>query len=1829
VTITELPTATISYLGTPFCNTVSIPQPVTLSGTAAYTGGTYSSTTGLTLDASTGEITPSTSTAGTYTVTYTVPASAGCGTVTATTQVTITELPTATISYLGTPFCNTVSTPQPVTLSGTAAYTGGTYSSDPALTLDASTGEITPSTSIAGSYTVTYTVPASAGCGTVTATTQVTITELPTATISYLGTPFCTSLTAPQSVTLSGTAAYTGGTYSSTTGLTLDDSTGEITPSTSTAGTYTVTYTIPASAGCGIVTATTQVTITELPTATISYLGTPFCNTVSTPQPVTLSGTATYTGGTYSSDPALTLDASTGEITPSTSTAGSYTVTYTVPASAGCGTVTATTQVTITELPTATISYLGTSFCTSLTAPQSVTLSGTAAYTGGTYSSTTGLTLDASTGEITPSTSTAGTYTVTYTIPASGGCSSVDVTTSVTITEVPTATISYAGNPFCITVSTPQAVTLNGTGAYTGGTYGSDPLLSLDPLTGSITPSLSSAGTYTVTYTIPASGGCDAVAVTTLVTIGNTIANPTIGGSTNVCEASLGYDYTTEAGMLDYNWSVSSGGSIAGGGSSTDNTISIDWNTAGAQTVTVTYTSPTGCSPTVPGVKDVTVNPRPVPSLNGPSTVCQGVTGNVYTTDPGMLAYYWYIPGSGTVTAGGTSTDNTVTITWTSTGTQPLGVNYQNTFGCLALSASNLPVSVNYTPAALSLAGNTICITPAGNGTITSTTSETGVSYQLYDAGSVAVQSPQDGTGSGLTWSNITPGTGYYVIGSATDNCTSTSNAADVLTYPVPVPSISGPTPACINSYQVYTTETGMTGYNWLEPSGGRIIGTQDTYFVTVRWDSPGSHTVSVNYTDGNNCTAAERTVYNVTVTPTVGTPTIITIAAGSEPTCQLTNGTTTTTYATTASDNTGFNWSLSNGSAGSIGATTGIMTWADGFFGSVDIQVTANGCNGPSAQVIRTVNITPTVGTPTAITLSAGVEPTCQLTNGTTTTTYTTTATNNTGFNWSLSNPSAGSIGATTGVMTWANGFSGSVDIQVTANGCNGPSAMVSRTVNITPTVGTPTAITVFAGVEPTCELTNGITTTTYATTATNNTGFNWSLSNLSAGSIDASTGVMTWADGFSGTVNIQVTANGCNGPSAMVSRTVNITPTVGTPTAITISAGTEPTCQLPNGTTTTTYATTATNNTGFNWSLSNPLAGSIDASTGVMTWADGFFGSVDIQVTANGCNGPSAMVTRTVNVAQTAAITSVTGTTPLCIGANATYTANGVVLGGGTGSWTSSNNTVAIVDQTGLVTAVAAGTCNIIYTITGGCNTTPSSSQALTVNPLPIPTISGQNQANTDIPFVYTTQSGMTNYLWTVSSGGSITAGGGTADNTITVTWTVTGSQSVSVNYTNSNGCTAASPTVYPVTVSQSFSSISGTITYYNSANTVMNNVTVTLQGTSYSAVTNSSGYYQIQNIPAGTYNMVCTTVKPTTGAINAADAALTNQWGNSSNNGSWPAIQWVKFFSGDASGNNSIQAVDASMMLAYFVNSWLTWAGHGPNPRPDWTFWFPGTTTTDSSSAGFYPQITVPANTSMTQNLYGLVTGDFNQSIVPNGAKQTNDYVTLDHGQTVNPDVNGTVELPVYVVSPMEVGAVSLILDFPSDKLEIEGITMNGGTDTPLQFNVIGNELRIGWTSMNPVNLKAGDKLLTLTVKLIGALSKDETLSFDLAANPLNELDDATAKPIDNAVLSMNVIGSALGVPSIGAENLLLANYPNPFDESTTIAYTLPKAGEVTLEIRNMLGTVVQTLVNNKVQAAGDYKLKLNSTLLESGMYMATLKLNSDARVMSRIIKIVCTR
>jgi hypothetical protein len=386
-------------------------------------------------------------TTGSYALTYTVTDSKGCRG-TASTTVTVNPKPAITVMTStvcsGTGFTVTpVNATNGIVPTGTTyswgaptgtGFTGGAASSGSSSSI---TGTLTNTTS--STVTATYTVtPISGSCTGSTFTVSINITPIPTVTINYAGSPFCKSLLTGQTVTLTGTGAYTGGTYSSTTGLSIDASTGAIIPGTSTAGIYTVTYTAPASGGCGVVPTTTSVTITAKPTATISYTSTTFCKSLATGQTVTLTGTGAYTGGIYSSAAGLTIDASTGAITPGGSSAGIYTVTYNTPVSGGCAAVPTTTSVTIASNPTATIYPASPVTCEGLDIVlTAIPAGGSGSYPTHEWTGAGSVFLSA-TNIAVPNFKnlTAGTYALIYTVTDSNGCNGI-ANTIVTVDLVP------------------------------------------------------------------------------------------------------------------------------------------------------------------------------------------------------------------------------------------------------------------------------------------------------------------------------------------------------------------------------------------------------------------------------------------------------------------------------------------------------------------------------------------------------------------------------------------------------------------------------------------------------------------------------------------------------------------------------------------------------------------------------------------------------------------------------------------------------------------------------------------------------------------------------------------------------------------------------------------------------------------------------------------------------------------------------------------------------------------------------------------------------------------------------------------------------------------------------------------------------------------------------------------------------------------------------------------------------------------------------------------------------------------------------------------------
>lgn len=69
-------------------------------------------------------------------------------------------------------------------------------------------------------------------------------------------------------------------------------------------------------------------------------------------------------------------------------------------------------------------------------------------------------------------------------------------------------------------------------------------------------------------------------------------------------------------------------------------------------------------------------------------------------------------------------------------------------------------------------------------------------------------------------------------------------------------------------------------------------------------------------------------------------------------------------------------------------------------------------------------------------------------------------------------------------------------------------------------------------------------------------------------------------------------------------------------------------------------------------------------------------------------------------------------------------------------------------------------------------------------------------------------------------------------------------------------------------------------------------------------------------------------------------------------------------------------------------------------------------------------------------------------------------------------------------------------------------------------------------------------------------------------------------------------------------------LYSNYPNPFNSSTTISYSLSRRSNVRLSIYNILGQLVKTLLNED-QFPGEYSINWNAANLNSGIYYIHLE------------------
>ncbi|MCX6225752.1 MAG: hypothetical protein NTV01_13545, partial [Bacteroidia bacterium] len=219
-----------------------------------------------------------------------------------------------------------------------------------------------------------------------------------------------------------------------------------------------------------------------------------------------------------------------------------------------------------------------------------------------------------------------------------------------------------------------------------------------------------------------------------------------------------------------------------------------------------------------------------------------------------------------------------------------------------------------------------------------------------------------------------------------------------------------------------------------------------------------------------------------------------------------------------------------------------------------------------------------------------------------------------------------------------------------------------------------------------------------------------------------------------------------------------------------------------------------------------------------------------------------------------------------------------------------------------------------------------------------------------------------------------------------------------------------------------------VSGTVKYLDSNLTPMS-VNVTLNPGAISTTTNSSGEYEFTNVCSGNYEVVLGSTRTIVGGINATDAAQVNYWGVSP----YP-IQKAKFLAGDVDNDLSLLSNDAAAIQGYFLSALTT------GFTPPWSFWKAGEAIVANPRAAGNPIITVGC-LPVTQDFFGLVTGDFNGSFT--GLKSAAQTLFLHYGETTQVANAAEFELPVTSESNLQVGAISMIMDYPSDQVSVEGV------------------------------------------------------------------------------------------------------------------------------------------------------------------------------------------
>ena len=158
--------------------------------------------------------------------------------------------------------------------------------------------------------------------------------------------------------------------------------------------------------------------------------------------------------------------------------------------------------------------------------------------------------------------------------------------------------------------------------------------------------------------------------------------------------------------------------------------------------------------------------------------------------------------------------------------------------------------------------------------------------------------------------------------------------------------------------------------------------------------------------------------------------------------------------------------------------------------------------------------------------------------------------------------------------------------------------------------------------------------------------------------------------------------------------------------------------------------------------------------------------------------------------------------------------------------------------------------------------------------------------------------------------------------------------------------------------------------------------------------------------------------------------------------------------------------------------------------------------------------------------------------------------------------------------------------------------------------------------GWVSSEPCSgliLHTTDGGISWTRQINGTVGNLESIYFTDESNGWAVGGISTILHTTNGGISFVEEEQISTIPT---EFLLSHNYPNPFNPSTKIKYSVPQSSNVVIKVYDILGNEIETLINEE-KPAGNYELNWNAVNLPSGVYFYQLRAGSFVETKKMIL------